>query len=33
VRPARADLVEKGVLQVTGQLKGTRYHVAVPEWR
>lgn len=27
-----ADLVEKGVLQVTGQLKGTRYHVAVPEW-
>jgi Fic family protein len=28
-----ADLVEKGVLQVTGQLKGTRYHVAVPEWR
>jgi len=28
-----ADLVEKGVLRVTGQLKGTRYHVAVPEWR
>jgi Fic family protein len=27
-----ADLVEKGVLRVTGQLKGTRYHVAVPEW-
>jgi Fic family protein len=27
-----ADLVEKGVLHVTGQLKGTRYHVAVPEW-
>ena len=28
-----ADLVEKGVLWVTGQLKGTRYHVAVPEWK
>lgn len=28
-----ADLVEKGLLQVTGRLKGTRYHVAVPEWR
>lgn len=28
-----ADLVENGVLEVTGQLKGTRYHVAVPEWR
>ncbi len=28
-----ADLVEKGVLRVTGQLKGTRYHVAVREWR
>jgi Fic family protein len=28
-----ADLVEKGLLQVTGQLKGTRYHVAVAEWR
>ncbi len=27
-----ADLVEKGILQVTGQLKGTRYHVVVPEW-
>jgi Fic family protein len=27
-----ADLVEKGVLQVTGQRKGTRYHVEVPEW-
>lgn len=28
-----ADLVEKGVLEATGQLKSTRYHVAVPEWR
>jgi Fic family protein len=28
-----ADLVEKGVLHVTGQRKSTRYHVAVPEWR
>lgn len=28
-----ADLVENGVLEVTGQRKGTRYHVAVPEWR
>jgi Fic family protein len=28
-----ADLVEKGVLQVTGQRKSTRYHVAVPEWQ
>jgi Fic family protein len=27
-----ADLVEKGALRVTGRLKGTRYHVAVPEW-
>jgi Fic family protein len=24
-----ADLVEKGALRVTGQLKGARYHVAV----
>ena len=28
-----ADLVEKGVLRATGQLKSTRYHVAVPEWQ
>jgi Fic family protein len=28
-----ADLVDKGVLRVSGQLKSTRYHVAVPEWQ
>lgn len=27
------DLVEKGVLSATGQLKSTRYHVVVPEWQ
>ena len=27
-----ADLVEKGLLRVTGQLKGARYHVAIPGW-
>ena len=28
-----AGLVDKGVLRVTGQLKSTRYHIAVPEWQ
>ena len=28
-----ADLVDKGVLRMTGQLKSTRYYVVVPEWQ
>ena len=27
-----ADLVDKGPLRSTGQLKGTRYQVAIPGW-
>ncbi|HEX9198653.1 MAG TPA: hypothetical protein VF865_03785, partial [Acidobacteriaceae bacterium] len=27
------DLAQKGLLRVTGRLKGTRYFVTVPGWR